>query len=205
MAYPPVNSFRDTRNNILYNFLSIGRFHSGKRSKRQDIIIDAFKIFCDKVGSNKYKLHLLGFVQDDNYMKMLLEKSKGYNIIFYKNINLAKKEQILSRCGIYIHACGYKINEDKNPELTEHYGISLVEAMASGCVPFVVPKGGPLEIVQNEKNGFHWESIDQLIDLLKKVTSDSELFRDSSKGAIQRSMNFSQESFQKYLERIISA
>jgi glycosyltransferase involved in cell wall biosynthesis len=51
----------------------------------------------------------------------------------------------------------------------EHFGMTTVEAMAAGCVPLVMNKGGQKEII-NVNSGILWNSIGELsqttIDLI---------------------------------------
>src|SRR5690606_18511751 len=95
---------------------------------------------------------------------------------FHENISVIAKEKLLATSGIYIHACGYGIDQTRNPELAEHYGISVVEAMAAGCVPFVIPKGGPGEIVDDAKNGFYWKEVPELVEKIQNFTRDKDMF-----------------------------
>src|SRR5690348_11024217 len=64
---------------------------------------------------------------------------------------LRKVSELLGRAKVYVHCA-------KN----EHYGITIVEAMAASCVPVVNDSGGPREIVSNEV-GFRWSQIDEAV------------------------------------------
>ena len=112
---------------------------------------------------------------------------------------MSRKELIeqLPKARIYWHAMGYESN---SPQEQEHFGISVVEAMASGCVPVVVNKGGLKEIVGG-KYGEVWESIDELVDktlvVIKKNPFDCQLL-------IDRSRMFGKERFNQELVRIMN-
>lgn len=203
VLYPPVTEFLITEKHP-FQLLSVGRFHGGERSKRQDLIIDAFIRLSDRTKYN-WQLHLIGFVQDKDFLQKLRNKARGYNIRFHENISLAQKQRLLSTSSTYIHACGYGIDEDKNPELAEHFGISIVEAMAAGCIPFVIPKGGPGEIVEAGKDGFHWEELDQLVDKIELVTSNRRIFNSIRAETISKSKLFSQKAFENTLKKIIDS
>ena len=41
----------------------------------------------------------------------------------------------------------------------EHFGISVVEAMAAGAVPLAVGKGGVGEIITPGENGILWDTV----------------------------------------------
>ena len=57
-------------------------------------------------------------------------------------------------------ASGCSENHKPEPEKFEHFGISIVEAMAAECVPVVIAKGGQPEIVQHGKNGLLWSNLE---------------------------------------------
>ena len=50
----------------------------------------------------------------------------------------------------------------------EGFGISVVEAMARGCIPITFQKGGLVEIIENEKSGFLVKKVDDE-ELAKKI------------------------------------
>lgn len=41
------------------------------------------------------------------------------------------------------------------PALFEAFGLTIIEAMASGLPTFATRYGGPLEIIQHNRSGFH--------------------------------------------------
>ncbi|MBU4190339.1 MAG: glycosyltransferase, partial [Candidatus Thermoplasmatota archaeon] len=61
-------------------------------------------------------------------------------------------------------AAGFGVDEEKEPEKVEHFGITTVEAAAAGCVPVVIRKGGQPEIVKEGINGLLWEKEEELIE-----------------------------------------
>lgn len=75
--------------------------------------------------------------------------------------------------------------------------------MASGCIPIVINKGGQTEIIENGKNGFLFETWDELKDITLKVCKgsiDIEVLRQHS---IHSSRKFSSLNFEKELLQII--
>ena len=60
---------------------------------------------------------------------------------------LRKVREILGSAKVYVHCAQ-----------NEHFGITIVEAMAAGCVPVVNDSGGPPEIVSDDV-GYRWNSI----------------------------------------------
>lgn len=50
----------------------------------------------------------------------------------------------------------------------EGFGISVVEAMSRGCIPITFKKGGLLEIIKNEEDGFFADNVSD-IELMNKI------------------------------------
>lgn len=162
--------------------LSVGRFfsHSTSNSKRQDILIDAFASLVKNYHLKGWSLVLLGALEDQEYFRSLQERARGYSVIFAPNSTFDEVRSYYARASIYWHAAGYQVDEHKNPENTEHFGITTLEAMSSGCIPLVVPKGGQAEIVTDPS--LHWQSIEELI---AKTAACAQQFTKNSPEYIQ--------------------
>jgi glycosyltransferase involved in cell wall biosynthesis len=204
VIYPPieVDSFKvNKKENII---LSVGRFSKLLQAKRQDILINAFKEMVD-VGLNGWKLQLAGStdVGGLDYLMELKESAKNYPIEFYENRAFDIVTKLYSKAKIFWYAGGYGIDEEKEPEKTEHFGMTIVEAMASGCIPFVVPKGGIKETVEDKINGYYYNNIAELSKLTKELMLNSKIAEKLGKEVVQSSMKFDKKVFnQKYLDII---
>jgi len=71
--------------------------------------------------------------------------------------------ELYATSSYYWHGTGYGQSETLFPERMEHFGITVVEAMSAGAIPFVYAMGGPAEIVADGETGFHWRSIQELV------------------------------------------
>lgn len=139
-----------------------------------------------------------GDVQGDaEYLNELKNLAKGLPVKILVNVSRKELIEQLSKARIYWHAMGY---ESKNPQDQEHFGISVVEAMASGCVPVVVNKGGLKEIVGG-KYGEVWESVDELVNKTLEVIKNNPF---GSQLLIGRSRMFSKETFNQELISIMN-
>jgi len=203
VVYPPIDitAFRNSsiKDNIV---LSVGRFDSPSHSKRFDILVRAFKLLYKK--NKKLNLIIAGGLKGETgkiTLKELKLQAEKYPISFVVNPSYSDLVKLYAKSKIYWHAAGYDIDEQISPELTEHFGISTVEAMASGCVPIVINKGGQKEIVTS-KSGFLWNSISELVDHTITVLSNDILCRKLSKGAIKRSKKFSDKIFDLKLQNL---
>lgn len=162
VLYPPVVPIPagSNKENII---LSVGRFEPSLNTKHQDILIDAFaelsKIFPD------WKLVLAGGSSSEEWLSKLQTKASGLNVDLVPNASHQDLVTLYQKARIYWHAAGYGVDEHKNPELTEHFGISTVEAISAGCTPIVVPYGGQREIVTDP--ALHWQTTSELVDKTK--------------------------------------
>ncbi len=172
VLYPPVGveKFKPKRkeNLILY----VGRFSALKQAKGQDVLIRAFKNFYK---TNKaYKLVLAGGVEIGvgNYLAELKALAKDYPVEFIESPSFKGLQNLYGISKFFWSAAGFGVDENKNPEKVEHFGITLVEAMAAGCIPLVCNAGGYKEIIQNNENGFLWNNTSELISQTKKLSLD---------------------------------
>ena len=103
---------------------------------------------------------------------------------------LRKVKDVLGRAMAYVHCAE-----------NEHFGITIVEAMAAGCVPIVHDSGGPREIV-NEDVGFRWRDLRTAADCISKLSHDDELRQRLSVAAAARAKRFSPEMFESKMLKL---
>lgn len=78
------------------------------------------------------------------------------------------------------------------PALFEAFGLTILEAMISGLPTFGTQFGGPLEIIQDQVNGFYInptnpeETAQKLLDFVQKCDQNPELWAEISEKAMQR-------------------
>lgn len=186
--------------------LTVGRFFSHLHAKKHDEIIKTFR--RNKKYFPGFSLVLAGGLQDSDkeYFSHLQQLAAGdKDIIFKVNISYKELNTLYKESLIYLHFAGFGIDPNTNPELVEHFGITPLEAMAAGCVPFVYNAGGPAEIIQDGKTGFVFDSEQELVQKMKNLIADTTLQEkirsDASKYV--RSL-FSYELFVKNVKKIIS-
>ena len=119
------------------------------------------------------------------------------------NIDRGELKRLYERASIFWHAAGYGEDQNTRPIFVEHFGISTVEAMAAGCVPVVINKGGQPEIVEHGVNGFVWETLDELRDYTMRLINDDSLRMKMSEAAHKRAQVFSREVFvENFINRL---
>ena len=145
-----------TQNNKIINLIFVGRI---EKIKGINLIIDAFyKI------ENEIKNLILTIVGDGTERESLEEEVKKLNLED-KIKFVGRQENViewLDKADIFIYPSIWK----------EGFGISVVEAMARGCIPIVSNRGALPEIIKNEYNGFVFEyncTKNLLTEVLKMV------------------------------------
>src|SRR5439155_21578300 len=138
--------------------LSVGRFtipHITNTSrhghqKRQLEKVAAFKEL-QNAGLKGWTYSSVGTLPDSPEYRIFFDNLKktaaGYDIRLVPNLPACQLRELYGKAKIFWHASGYGIDEEIQPELVEHFGISTAEAMAAGCVPIVINKGWQKEIV----------------------------------------------------------
>ena len=104
---------------------------------------------------------------------------------------LRKVRDILGRAKAYVHSAH-----------DEHFGITIVEAMAGGCVPIVHNSGGPREIV-TENVGYKWNEVDEAVQQVSNVIEKDEPRKELSKAAEFRSKQFGSDVFESSLANVL--
>lgn len=209
VVYPPVaiHDFQENLNiqNKQNIILSVGRFDQILNAKRQDILIKAFKILYDKEKIDNWKLYLAGgsFHNEENLIA-LRQEAINYPIEFFPNIEFNDLVSLYQKSKIYWHATGYDIDEEKEPNKVEHFGISLIEAMAAACIPVVIKKGGIKEIIEDKVNGYFWQDINQLVKITKNICEVQQKQTDIIENAQKRAQDFSKETYFKNIENLIN-
>lgn len=104
---------------------------------------------------------------------------------------LRKVREILGRAMAYVHCAQ-----------GEHFGITIVEAMAAGCVPVVHDSGGPIEIVTSDV-GFRWQDLASAANQIKMLAENDNLREKLSSAASTRAKRFGVETFESEMEEIL--
>ena len=202
VLYPPVSTEIFKQGKKKAQILTVGRFYGYLKDKKHALMINAFKKMYDSEKIDNWSFHLAGGAGkgDDEYVKELQKLSEGYPIKIHPNLPFEELKSLYSESSIYWHAAGFG---ESDPSKMEHFGITTVESMASGCVPVVINKGGQTEIVEQEKSGYLWDDPDDLIKKTLKLINDNDLWEKLSQSAIGRSKDFSKEKFVTKLGSII--
>lgn len=203
VIYPPVEVLKIKPLEKKKYILSVGRFFGYLRDKKQRVLIDAFKKLYKKKVMMDWSLHLVGSATtgDQDYIDELKEIAKGMPVNFYPNLEYGELIKLYGQSSIYWHGAGYG---ETDPTKMEHFGISTVEAMAAGCVPVVIGKGGQTEIVEHGKSGFLWSNLNELENLTLRLINDNDFWKGLSAKARIRAKLFSREKFVETINQLIA-
>jgi glycosyltransferase involved in cell wall biosynthesis len=212
ILFPPIDTdiFKSSDDKKNY-ILSVGRFFVGSHNKKHLEMIQMFKKMYDENSSKLkgWEYHLCGGTQKERihriYLEMVKKEAEGYPIFIHEDIDLPSLIKLYSKSKMFWHASGFEENEVSAPEKFEHFGITTVEAMASGCVPVVINKAGQRQIVKDGENGYLWDSEEELIQKTLNLIDDEKLRITLSHKAIKRSKDFSRNIFNMRVEKIISS
>jgi glycosyltransferase involved in cell wall biosynthesis len=182
--------------NKLKSILSVGRFATSGISKKQLDMIVAFQ-WLKESRLRDWDYFCVGGMdrrpEEHTYFELARRLATKSQAQVMANVNQGALIKMYEQAAVFWHAAGLGIDENLTPELTEHFGIVTVEAMAAGCVPIVINRGGQPEIVQHGVNGFLWNTIDELKKYTELVAHDERLLRQLSEAAHARARSFSQE------------
>lgn len=209
ILYPPIDVdefLPGEKSNIL---LSVGRFFVHSHNKKQLEMIRVFKKMFDKSDVVKnYEYHLCGSVHHDElsaqYLQQCIKEAQGYPIYIHENIEFNDLKTLYAKASLFWHASGMGENPKKFPDRFEHFGMTTVEAMSAGAVPIVIAQGGQVEIVEEGKNGFLWNTEEELMNKTIKVMKDKDLLKNLSKEAIISSKKYSKANMYLQLKSMLS-
>lgn len=206
VLYPPVNIESFYAAPKRKQILNVGRFFAGQHNKKHLELVHAFRDMVDN-GLSGWELHLAGGVAKGEeyraYYETVREAAQGYPILFHPNAPIDELQKLYAESAIYWHASGYGEDEKAHPEKFEHFGITTVEAMASGCCPVVIGKGGQPEIVSHGVNGFLWNNMEELQSFTRMLIADETLRARIAKAAQEASRRFSQERFNDQIDQFL--
>lgn len=156
--------------------------------KRVDLVLETFK----KLGS-EYKLKVFGDGVDIKRLKKIAKNCS--NIEFLGRVNDEYKAELFSKCLAFL-----------NPQ-EEDFGISKVEAMASGRPVIAYKKGGALETVIDGETGVFFEdqTVESLFVAVQKFYTDIKREKNKwdSHKIREHSKKFSLENFKNNIQNFI--
>lgn len=167
---PPVDVefFNQVANNDVRDdlIITVSRFTP---EKGLDRILRVAKVL------KRYKFMLIGSMAKYSEpvitsLKTIIKSEGLDNVELRTNIPRAELLESLGRAKYYLH-----------PPFPEHFGISVVEAMAAGCVPIVYRDGGAwVDIVSKVDGTLGYKNIDEVPKIINQVNNSLEELRNKA-------------------------
>jgi len=116
-------------------------------------------------------------------------------ITLLKNVSFTELQRILAKAKVYLHMMPF-----------DHFGISVVEAMASGCVPVVHRSGGPWTDILDASQGtygFSYSTPCEAANYIDRLVNNEELRSRIAAKASYRSKKFDRSVFLNRLAEVV--
>ena len=126
-----------------------------------------FETFSKDLGLDKTILATTKPGVYGNFFKTSLE-----GVHYIENADREMVKKALAESHISLH-----------PSRCESFGLSVVESMLMGNVPIAFPTGVVEEFIENGKNGFIVNSIEEVLKVIENLTRDRKLLKDISRHA----------------------
>ena len=207
LLYPPVDTSWALPRSKSQTILSVGRFFRGSHEKKHGVMVEQFKQMC-REGLQGWTLQLVGHQSqrdvDVAYTDELRRRAEGYPINFAIDAPFEDLQRFYGEAQIYWHAAGYGERVERDPIRFEHFGISVVEAMANAVVPVVLNQGGPPEVVRDGHDGFLWTTPKELRELTWRLVRNRDLRVSMATRAGHASQRFNTSAFRDRLNELVT-
>ena len=203
--YPPVDMPGPRPENKERLILSAARFDPGG-NKQQLEMIHAFRLFLRRYPrqSSGWRLILAGGSHGDNpyldRIKNFLEAHPGLPVELRINIPADDLRDLYRRASLFWHFCGLG---QSDPALVEHFGMTVAEAMQSGCVPLVFDGGGMREIVRSGETGYLFSSLNEAVGGTARLAGQDALRASLAEAAWKSGKTFAKDVFSERVRRLI--
>jgi glycosyltransferase involved in cell wall biosynthesis len=179
LVYPPVDveNFKPAQKESLV--VSIGRFTP---VKNYELTLQVAKRLPD------VKFIIVGRKTSNDPYFDKLAALKPDNVDLIAGATRAEVSILLGRAKIYLHSM-----------IGEHFGISVVEAMAAGCIPVVHNSGGPKEAVGNY--GFLYNNVEECVKAIAEALQSNV----NSNDIAEQAKMFSTDNFKKNFIKILES
>lgn len=194
VLYPPVDveGFSNARAEGRERWIvMVGRISREKRYEEAIRALSKMKEDC--------KLHIVGGLipTKREYLNYLIQLISSLHlqkrIVFHLNAAIEELKETFSRSKIFWH-CTHG----------EHFGIAIVEGMASGVPAIVHHSGGQLmDITEYGKYGLSYKTIDELAEKTDQLLSNENQWKYYHEKSLERAWKFNKTEFMKQAIGII--
>ncbi len=140
--------------------------------------------------TDKYSTQTMKKLKEDMHLLGVEDK-----IVLLRNVPFTRLLKTLSDAKVYLHVMPF-----------DHFGISVVEAMASGCVPVVHRSGGPWTDILDKRQGefgFSYSTPAEAADYIDRLVTDEGLRNGIATKASNRSKKFDRSVFMRRMAEVV--
>lgn len=199
-----VRNFVGATSQVLYPPIPESFFTKAhEKIRKEDLVVSFARLSPEKrlttvpyvasLTNNSTHFLIIGTKESPFILNEIKRLSKEYNVTDRVTVKtcvpLEDARQILRRAKIFFH-----------PGVGEHFGITIVEAMASGCIPIVHNSGGPKYFVPD---AFRFETSESAAKKIEK--SISEWSPKTSRMLTNMAYPFNENIFSQNFQKIFNA
>jgi len=195
VMYPPVEvkKYLCTESNLADRkniVITVSRIEEGKHL---ELMLEIAKRVKDT------KFVMIGATRQPNYVRHLrmkaVEMGISDRVIIVPNVDESLKTSLMRRAKLYLHTTKF-----------EHFGISIVEAMASGLVPIVHRSGGPWMDILEEKQGvfgYAYNDADEAAHVIAELVLNDNMRIEIARRALRRAWVFNEDLFKSRITKVV--
>ena len=192
ILYPPVdikNFFPSKKENLV---VSVGRFHPDKNF---EVLINSMSNVSDAkcviIGST-YGSESKQYI--NKLTKLITTLGLQEKITLLLDCPFDLLQHTLAKAKLYVHCMP-----------SEFFGISVVEAMAAGCIPVVHKSGGPyFDIIDREKYGISFNDSTELSEKINSLINEKDLEKKWAKKIEMRAKMFNKNMFKQKVVKLVN-
>lgn len=164
--------------------LFFGRMHPDKGAK------EAIQI----AKKAKKKLIMAGIIQDTDYFEKEVKPHFSNDVVYVGSVGPEKRDELLSSAYALLHPIYF----------AEPFGLSVVESMACGTPVVAFNKGSMPELIENGKNGFIVENVEEAAAVLAKIP---QISRQACRNTVEERFSVDRmvEDYISVYQKIINA
>ncbi|MDP1569444.1 MAG: glycosyltransferase [Vicinamibacterales bacterium] len=207
IAAPPVEAARFAPAPKEHLIVSVGRYFDvpDGNNKNHLLMIQALAELHAR-GHEGWRLVLAGSTSEAHagYLARVREAAAGLPVDVWTDVSFDALRDLYARASIYWHAAGFhRDGLTLVPAAAEHFGITIVEAMAAGAVPVIADAGGAAEIVEEPAGGLKAATLDQFVEKTAWLIGHPDDRARMSVQAVARAGGFSHARFTRRVHDVI--
>jgi glycosyltransferase involved in cell wall biosynthesis len=195
------SKFPNYEDTILYPPIETERFKNEDMRARENIVVTCSRFVPEKNlqlipkiasltpdiqyhiigGTNRFSPTVINKIQRE------IKNLGCSNVYLHPDASTDELLAMYKRAKVYLHTM-----------IAEHFGISIVEAMAAGVVPIVHRSGGAyIDIIDKDKYGFSYQEPEEAAECIRLIVFNSDTQNRYSQKAVNRAQFFSKQNFKK--------